>query len=371
MATRIFGTDVGLWTRRTLLCALHELDRRGQDVQYGVQDSKQALINFLQVAERSMSAPEIQQYHAIFRLMLRNESALQATRVSARHRQRAATRGRVRREAAYGTVRNTAQNQHCTPQQLQCKYHHLAKTEANEEEISEAAGSRPAGNEACCVCWKAEVDMAKMSNDCDHDPEMCRACAANYLKHKIGEDGTPAAGDEGYQMSDVVCPARGCRSVVNYDVVRQYADPATFQRYDDYITRQALRGISKNIKACPNPDCGIMYERESGSSYMTCARCGWEFCHNCDVLWGQVTRLGNRAHRHNCVLYSDVDAGAGIDFFEVQARNRAIGDRAIIIDDQDDTPDRQSSRPPTIDNVPSPIRVNTSRQIQRQDRFHN
>lgn len=74
------------------------------------------------------------------------------------------------------------------------------------------------------------------------------------------------------------------------------------QRDDEVRTERMLDDVSQK---CPNPaGCGWRIQKVDGCDHMTCRRCRWEFCWACGAGQEEIRRVGNTAHRADCVYHS-------------------------------------------------------------------
>ena len=58
--------------------------------------------------------------------------------------------------------------------------------------------------------------------------------------------------------------------------------------------------LNANAKLCK---CGRQVQKTDGCDHMTC-KCGLEWCWVCGVGYGEIKRIGNKAHKSTCPHYA-------------------------------------------------------------------
>lgn len=127
----------------------------------------------------------------------------------------------------------------------------------------------------CVICFQI-MDRLSYPNpplamNCNHSsiPEVriCRLCLQRCLDIQFTSPGS----------EPLSCPL--CRARLSHDEIRQWADPQTFQAYDNMKTREALEEDGEFI-TCIRPDCGNGQLHVGGreNPIVMCRSCGTRTC---------------------------------------------------------------------------------------------
>lgn len=111
---------------------------------------------------------------------------------------------------------------------------------------------------------------------CQHEMiTTCTECLAAYIEAQATV--TP--------LDEIICPEPECKTVMDYNRMRQYASKKVFEHYDAYLTNKAMRGVPGFLE-CVNRLC---YEAGfvDGTSltFMDCNGCNTKTCVGCKGIW--------------------------------------------------------------------------------------
>jgi hypothetical protein len=111
---------------------------------------------------------------------------------------------------------------------------------------------------------------------CEHkDSTICIECLADYIEAQAASS----------PLNEIKCPEPNCKSILDYNYMKQYAPTHVFARYDTYINTKALENIEDFIE-CASATCqfGGMLD-VSTTTYMVCLDCGTRTCTTCKTVW--------------------------------------------------------------------------------------
>lgn len=127
----------------------------------------------------------------------------------------------------------------------------------------------------CVLCFQV-MDRLSYPNpplaaNCNHssisEVRMCRVCLQRCLDIQFTSNGS----------EPLSCPL--CRARLSHDEIRQWANPQTFQAYDNMKTREALEDDGEFI-TCVRPGCGNGQLHGGGreNPIVVCRSCGTRMC---------------------------------------------------------------------------------------------
>ncbi|EYE93159.1 BRcat and Rcat domain-containing protein [Aspergillus ruber CBS 135680] len=127
----------------------------------------------------------------------------------------------------------------------------------------------------CVLCFQVMDRLSypspPLAANCNHSSipgvRMCRVCLQRCLDIQFTSNGT----------EPLSCPL--CRARLSHDEIRQWANPQTFQAYDNMKTREALEDDGEFI-TCVRPGCGNGQLHGGGreSPIVVCRSCGTRMC---------------------------------------------------------------------------------------------
>jgi len=87
--------------------------------------------------------------------------------------------------------------------------------------------------EECTVCFEekdvSDFPASPLSSVCNHSPSTCRDCVKSSIRSDL---------DAGKSCSGLACPE--CEGLLSPDVVLEYADDETRERYNERSMREAM-----------------------------------------------------------------------------------------------------------------------------------
>lgn len=139
---------------------------------------------------------------------------------------------------------------------------------------------------ACSVCmltknfvpWghagKSDFPQHNLTAKCGHESSVCTQCLSSWIGVQLESKGWKA----------ICCPQ--CPNTLEHNVVKKFATPDVFKRYEKEESRATLKLLS-NFRYCVGHGCDSGQEHTPGadSPRMTCISCGQHMCFNCDVAW--------------------------------------------------------------------------------------
>ncbi|KAE9380098.1 hypothetical protein N431DRAFT_314511, partial [Stipitochalara longipes BDJ] len=130
----------------------------------------------------------------------------------------------------------------------------------------------------CIVCFE-NLDLEtfpqqKLTESCTHKPRVCGDCLTRSINAQI----------EQVSWDEVGCPE--CRQVFSHEVVKQWASPEAFTRYDQNALMSAFRTMP-DFRNCLGPGCnsGQIHEGGDDEPIMTCTQCSFRTCFSHQVAW--------------------------------------------------------------------------------------
>ncbi|KAK4547748.1 hypothetical protein LTR36_000706 [Oleoguttula mirabilis] len=248
------------------------------------------------------------------------------------------------------------------------RYHALElqdqlERELEEEEMLVAERGR---SRDCAVCGDAKDPLdfpaRAPTSTCDHPPQTCIDCLQSWMASEFdtkGCDGVKcvecpqlldymdvqrAASVETFEAYDKMstrnalgsldefgwCLAPGCTSgqlnVENSNYMDcascgykqclkhkvqwhmnetceqyEYRTSGRQARDEDQATEAMLDTMSKK---CPGKSCGWRIQKTDGCDHMTCRKCKYEFCWQCQASQTEIKRIGNTAHDIGCKFHT-------------------------------------------------------------------
>ncbi|CAG8696822.1 13356_t:CDS:2, partial [Gigaspora rosea] len=116
-----------------------------------------------------------------------------------------------------------------------------------------------------------DVDVGAFLNitdQCNHDFNICRECVGEYIKHELEDNGNVK----------IKCPEDGCNKILIQKDIKEFASEETFRRYERFLLNFALSQIS-TFQWCLNPNCGSGQDHyQEGVPIMVCNSCGEKSC---------------------------------------------------------------------------------------------
>jgi len=112
--------------------------------------------------------------------------------------------------------------------------------------------------------------------DCQH--QFCHSCLEEYLKINIGEG----------KVIDINCPNPTCSYKLQPYDVHNLVDEENYSKYEEFTFLIALRS-DPNTRWCPKPSCGNAVIGDPAHPKITCTKCSYSFCFNCNEDWHSGT----------------------------------------------------------------------------------
>ncbi|KAJ2896838.1 hypothetical protein MKZ38_005137 [Zalerion maritima] len=132
----------------------------------------------------------------------------------------------------------------------------------------------------CAICADEKLNhlfpSKSLTDECIHIPNTCLECLETHIRTRMG--------DELWHAKVITCPE--CLSPLEYDEIRQYADPATFERHTTLLTNTTLFSLPNFFK-CVSPGCdsGQIHDSGSNAPIVACIVCGHRACFTHKVPW--------------------------------------------------------------------------------------
>lgn len=128
----------------------------------------------------------------------------------------------------------------------------------------------------CNICGdeRAFDDVFELPDECEHDEEVCRDCARQWVLTKIGDSCFP-----------IPCPLRaaGCSSSIHPDSCQLILDEDEIARFFQ-MSLNHWADKSQDAYHCPTPNCkGLVCV--DNSTYAQCPVCQCEWCVDCQTAW--------------------------------------------------------------------------------------
>eukprot|EP01090_Pellita_catalonica_P006992 TRINITY_DN1745_c0_g1_i2.p1 TRINITY_DN1745_c0_g1~~TRINITY_DN1745_c0_g1_i2.p1 ORF type:complete len:560 (+),score=88.12 TRINITY_DN1745_c0_g1_i2:95-1774(+) len=173
----------------------------------------------------------------------------------------------------------------------------LAKREQREKERK----IRTQTYECSICCCDATAAEMYIIDKCFH--RFCRDCMEGYLTSKIRSkdfseayETTTATKAKGYidikriKVVGILCPERGCETILEYQEVKHLLDERTFTQYDTFLRDREI-DKDKNMMWCRTPGCGnAMVLNKAMYPMYICYKCLGSWCLACDIPWhGDLT----------------------------------------------------------------------------------
>jgi hypothetical protein len=126
----------------------------------------------------------------------------------------------------------------------------------------------------------------RLTHICVQDRAICVKYLQQYIK-------TQVVTRQVYDSIPCICTEKSCLATLNHDEIQKYADKATFDTYNEFMTRLLLESDPEDYK-CANPGClsGQLHldlqrnqpERCRACQVQTCVthRCLWHKGRTCD-----------------------------------------------------------------------------------------
>eukprot|EP00434_Breviolum_minutum_P012477 symbB.v1.2.010992.t1/scaffold725.1/size168906/18 len=127
---------------------------------------------------------------------------------------------------------------------------------------------------SCPICLE-QVDMdGSIQLDCDH--RFCANCFSSYVSAKVTEG--QVAADE------LVCPLPDCKAEITVAQVEGSMSPSVWEKFLQFRMDLWENGADGRVLECPSRKCG-KFLVELGMTFVSCPRCGQEFCARCGDQW--------------------------------------------------------------------------------------
>ncbi|KAF4334415.1 e3 ubiquitin ligase ari7 [Fusarium beomiforme] len=128
--------------------------------------------------------------------------------------------------------------------------------------------------------WKILLFPVKLGMKCNHEIDFCSGCLEQHLKTQLEQYGRN-------RCDQLACPSDGCGRRLDYDEIRLYAEPETFELYDRYLHLNAISKLD-NFRWCLRQGCpnGQLYEGgEEMEPHIQCQECAFEMCFKHMIPW--------------------------------------------------------------------------------------
>ncbi|KAM0438525.1 hypothetical protein ACHAPT_001274 [Fusarium lateritium] len=128
--------------------------------------------------------------------------------------------------------------------------------------------------------WKILLFPVKLGMGCNHEIDFCTGCLEQHLKTQLEQYGRN-------RCDQLACPSDGCARRLDYDEIRLYAEPETFELYDRYLHLNAISKL-ENFRWCLRQGCpnGQLYDDgEEMDPHIHCQECAFEMCYKHMIPW--------------------------------------------------------------------------------------
>ncbi|EEU33998.1 uncharacterized protein NECHADRAFT_85406 [Fusarium vanettenii 77-13-4] len=128
--------------------------------------------------------------------------------------------------------------------------------------------------------WKILLFPVKLRIGCNHDIDFCTGCLEQHLKTQLEQYGRS-------RCDQLACPSDGCTRRLEYEEVRLYAEPETFELYDRYLHLNAISSL-ENFRWCLRQGCpnGQLYDDDDETDpHIHCQECAFEMCYKHMIPW--------------------------------------------------------------------------------------
>ena len=123
----------------------------------------------------------------------------------------------------------------------------------------------------------ADFPLQPVSRGCAHKPGTCLACLQHWIQ--------VAVTDKAWHDRVVTCPE--CNSAMEYNQVQQFADRATFAKYDERVLNDAIARRSDWF-SCPGCLSGQIHDAVDGAPIVTCGNCARRYCFRHRTAWHET-----------------------------------------------------------------------------------
>ncbi|KAL8830909.1 MAG: hypothetical protein Q9191_001171 [Dirinaria sp. TL-2023a] len=109
-----------------------------------------------------------------------------------------------------------------------------------------------------------------ITEGCTHQHQFCLDCVAKFIKAQVHIK----------RADEIMCPS--CPQFLEYWDIQAFADPATFEKYEEGLLKQYLNSLD-DFRRCQQPDCrsGQICDAPK-DNHMDCLACNGKTCLRCD-----------------------------------------------------------------------------------------
>jgi hypothetical protein len=155
--------------------------------------------------------------------------------------------------------------------------------------------------QACPVCTEIRplISSTRLSG-CTHNTNICQQYLADWLTNSVGNTA----------VDRIACPSTNCSAIFTYADVQLFANPETFNRYDQ-LTLQNFLSHDPQFRYCLCSSCpfGQLHDSDDGNVFI-CNACGHRSCvnHNVEFHAGESCEQYDERRRWEQLPFAEQEA---------------------------------------------------------------